>query len=176
MDAGGNSDAPLHEEGGHGPGWYATHFELAAPLQRGALHVASMEGTWDVYIDGQKVAEQMPSGLGDYREVVYLPLRRTLPAGRHTLVVKVSGGSGFYRTRHHENTRFAINDAVTLVDLAVPLAPEVRTAAEGFLEASRRAGVARIYYGNSKPDPYLREVLWPKVEFLLTHGGSEDGG
>lgn len=159
------------QKGGHGAGWYATEFELASPLSRGALHFLAMEGVWDVYLDGDKVGEALPSGLGDYREVPYLPLNRTLEAGKHTLVVRVSEGSGFYRSRHHENTQFGVNDAVTLVDLSVPLSPKVRTAAEGFLKVSRRAGVARMYYGYSKPDPYLNQVLWPKVQFLLTHGG-----
>ena len=160
----------MTNKGGHGPGWYATRFDLPAPLARGALHFASMDGTWDVYIDGARVAAPMPSGLGDYSEVPYLPIDRPLDAGWHTLVVKVTDGSGFYRTHHHENPRFAINDAVTLVDLSVPLPPDLRTAAEGFLSASRRAGLERIYYGYSRPDPYLNEVLWPKVEFLLTAG------
>ena len=87
---------------------------------------------------------------------------------------RVSERTGRYRTRHHENTEYPINDAVTLVDLNVPLPPELRVAAEGLPAASRRSGPSRIYCGNTNPNPYLNQAPWPKIAFLLRHGSRVD--
>ena len=155
---------------GLGEGWYAVTFDLpetnGAPL---ALHVAAMKGTWDVYLDGREIAAELPSGLGNYNDVPYVPLGE-VAAGRHTLVIKVTDGSGFFRQLQLENPDFTTAEPVTIVDMSKPLSPELRTAAEGFLEASRKAGMVRIYYGYSAMEPYLEKVLWPKIEYLLTAG------
>jgi hypothetical protein len=159
---------------GHGAGWYATHFEMPdtgqAPL---ALHFESMEGTWDVHVDGKQVAQGMPSGLGLYREkeVPYALIEDGLSSGRHTIVVRVSEGSGFYRLEQYQNGQFTTADPVTIVDMSKPLSPPLRAAAEGFLSACSSAGMVRISYGyGPTPTPYLKDLLWPKVKFLLTHG------
>ena len=162
---------PFLQAGGLGEGWYAVTFDLpetnGAPL---ALHVAAMNGTWDVYLDGEQVAAELPSGLGYYNDVPYVPLGKGLAAGRHTLVIRVTDGTGFFRQLQLENPDFTTAEPVTIVDMSKPLSPELRTAAEGFLEASRKAGIVRIYYGYGGTEPYLEKLLWPKIEYLLTAG------
>ena len=156
---------------GLGAGWYGVAFDMpeaGAPL---ALHFHAMNGSWEVYVDGKQVASQMPSGLGYYHEVPYVPLPEGLAPGRHTLIVRVRDGSGFYKLLQHENPDFTTADPVTIVDMSKPLSPELRAAAEGFLSASREVGLIRVFYGYSNPEPYLEQLLRPKIGFLLTHGG-----
>ena len=166
--------ADYSEGAGHGAGWYATQFEMPdtgkAPL---ALHFEAMDGTWDVHVDGKEFAREMPTGLGLYREkeVPYVLLKDGLPAGRHTIVVRVRDGSGFYRLEQYQNADFTTADPVTNEDMSKPLSPQLREAAEGFLAACSNAGLVRISYGyGPTPTPYLKDLLWPKVKFLLTHG------
>lgn len=161
--------------GGHGAGWYATHFEMPdtgnSPL---ALHFEAMDGIWDVHVDGKTVAREMPTGLGLYREkeVPYVLLENGLGSGRHTIVVRVQNGSGFYRLEQYQNPDFTTADPITIVNMSKPLSQELRAAAEGFLTACSRAGLMRISYGyEPTPTPYLKDLLWPKVRFLMTHGG-----
>ncbi len=153
---------------GLGAGLYAATFEMpdtgGAPL---ALHFAAMDGNYDVALDGVPIAKRMESGLGYYQEVNYLPLNGVLGPGRHTIVVRVRDGLGFYRLRHLENPEFPVADAVTIMDRSRPLPPEIRTAAEGFLAASKAAGLKQVFYGYHAMEPYLGKVLWPKMRFLL---------
>ncbi|MAE66739.1 MAG: hypothetical protein CMJ18_20925 [Phycisphaeraceae bacterium] len=169
--------ADYDKGGGLGPGWYGTSFNLAdaggAPL---ALHFESMQGTWDVWIDGRSVATAMPSGLGLYREkeVPYVRIGDGLSPGHHVIVVRVRGGSGFYKAEQYQNPRFTTADAATIVDMSQPLPPALRAAAEGFLPACSGAGLVRISYGyGPTPTTYLKDLLWPKVRFLLTHGNAQ---
>ncbi len=158
---------------GHGAGWYAVNFDMPETDGPLALHFAAMNGQWDVFIDGLQVAAGQPSGIGYYSEVPYLRLDKGLSPGRHTVVVRVQDGAGFYKLLQHENPNFSTADPVTLVRLSEPLSPELRTAAEGFLSASRKAGLIRVFYGYTKPEPYLEQLLRPKISFLLTHGRHE---
>ena len=115
--------------------------------------------------------------LGDKRiggNVVWFPCENeTNNPGTTTcqsLVIRVRQGSGPFKVQQHENPGFTTADPVTIVDMTKPLTPELRTAAEGFLVTSRKAGIVRIFYGYGGIEPYLEKVLWPKTEFLLTHG------
>lgn len=164
-----------YRRSGHGSGWYGVHFDMPdTGGEQLALHFESMDGTWDVYVDGQEVAKEMPSGLGLYREkeVPYVLLPEGLTPGRHTIAVRVKNGSGFYKLQQHFNPDFTTADPVTIVDMSQPLPPELRAAAEGFLSASSKAGMVRITYGyGPTPTPYLEDLLRPKVNLLLIHGG-----
>lgn len=162
---------------GAGAGWYAAQFDMpdtdGAPL---AIHFESMDGTWDVHVDGRSVVSHMPSGLGLYqeKEVPYVLLEGGLSAGHHTIVVKVRNGSGFYKLEQYQNPNFTTADPVTIVNMSTPLTPELRDAAKGFLLGCSNSGLVRISYGyGPTPTPYLKDLLWPKVRFLLTH---DDGG
>ena len=163
--------SPQAAAAGHGPGWYGARFEISE-THRGplALHVAAMQGTWDVYVDGQPVATELPSGLERYHEVNYVPLPGDLPVGSHTLMIHVRNGSGFFKLPRLQNPNFTTADPVTIVDLSQPLSPDLRTAAEGFLSASENAGITRIFYGYTLPDAYLEKLVRPKIRFLLQHG------
>ena len=165
-------EIPTHLFGrgkGHGPGWYGVTFDMphtAGPL---ALHFAAMDGTWDVYVDANKVAADMPAGIGYYQQVPYVRIDEGLAPGTHTIVVRVKEGSGIHKLLQHENPNFTTADPVTIVDLSVPLSPRLRAAAEGFLSASRKAGITHVHYGQ---EDHAQQIMWPKCEFLLTHGTS----
>ena len=152
---------------GHGPGWYGATFDMPKTQGPLALHFAAVDGTWDVYVDGNEVAADMPAGLGFYQEVPYVRLDEGLSDGTHTIVVRVKDGSGIYKPLQHENPNFTTADAVTIVELSAPLSPQLRAAAEGFISASKQAGLTSVFFGGGG---YIEQVLRPKCEFLLTHG------
>jgi hypothetical protein len=73
-----------------GVGWYATEFAL--PDTRGTpltLLFGSVDGTCDVFIDGEKVGEQKLSPEIMWNRPFHLPLAAGLAPGRHTLVIRV---------------------------------------------------------------------------------------
>jgi hypothetical protein len=73
-----------------GVGWYATRFALpdtgSAPL---AIAFGAVDGTCDVFVDGQQVGEQKLPPEVMWDQPFHLPLAGGLQAGAHTLVIRV---------------------------------------------------------------------------------------
>jgi hypothetical protein len=73
-----------------GVGWYATDFEIpdtaGAPL---AMLFGSVDGTCDVFIDGEKVGEQKRPPEIMWNRPFHLALDAGLAPGKHTLVIRV---------------------------------------------------------------------------------------
>jgi len=70
--------------------WYATSFEMpdtgGIPLM---ILFSGVDGYCDVFIDGRKVGGQELSQLITKQRPFCIPLEKGLPAGRHTMVVRV---------------------------------------------------------------------------------------
>jgi hypothetical protein len=139
-----------------GAAWYGTHFDLpdsgGAPL---ALYFGAIDGHADIMLDGVKIAEQKLGLWQMWRQAFFRPLPRDLEPGRHTLVVRVE--------KPDQNA--GIWMPVHIIDMSVPLAPELRRIANRFLEVARASKLTEVCEQGGP----IEENYYPKIEFFLTH-------
>jgi len=146
--------------GYHGVAWYATPLDVpvSAAGRSLSLYFGSVDGTCDVFVDGDKVGEQKKPPAVMWNQGFYLPLRGTLEAGEHTLVVRVekkSHAAGIWRP-------------VSLIDCSQPPSDKLKTAGLRFIEVSKAAGVRRMAeeYG----EPRAIKNFYAQIEALLRRG------
>lgn len=147
----------LQGEPHRGVAWYGTSFDLpdagGAPL---ALFFEAIDGFADIFLDGVKIGEQKLGAWEMWRQGFFRSLPRDVAPGRHTLIVRVEKpflNAGIWMPIH-------------VVDMSVPLSPELRRTARRFLDVARASKLAEV---GEKAGP-IEENYYPKIEFLLTHG------
>lgn len=150
----------LQGEAHRGVAWYGIPFDLPdvgdAPL---ALFFGAIDGYADIFLDGVKVAEQKHSFWPMWRQGFFRTLPRDVKPGPHTLVVRVqkpAWNAGLWMP-------------VRIIDMSVPLDPQLRETTQRFLEVARASHLTQVCEkGESAEDNY-----YPKLEYFLRHGASD---
>jgi hypothetical protein len=145
-----------------GIAWYATPFEMpdtrGAPL---ALSCGAVDGDCEVFIDGMKIGERrgLPLDLV-WQQHFFVPMDGGLSAGKHVImlrVVKPDYNAGIWKP-------------ISIVDLSTPIAPELRSAGERFIEVSRAVGMTHISESYAAPwGIQMEKVFYPTIETFLRH-------
>ncbi|MBT3375841.1 MAG: DUF4838 domain-containing protein [Lentisphaerae bacterium] len=141
----------------HGAAWYATSFDLPAPVAAGSLslYFGAVDGLCDAFIDGDKIGEQKESPGVMWNQGFYLPIKNAIGPEKHRLVVRVE----------KETHAAGIWKPVSFVDLSQPVSEGIRIAGTRFIEVSQKAGVTRISGG---PDPAKAvKNLYARIRSLL---------
>jgi hypothetical protein len=120
----------------HGVAWYAVEFELPAEAagESLSLYFGAVDGTCDIYLDGEKVGQQKKPPKQMWDTAFYVPLDLFVQAGEHTLVVRVE----------KESHNAGIWKPVSLVDSSAPVPESVRYAGQRFIQISKQAGVRKM--------------------------------
>ncbi len=144
-----------------GAAWYATTFNLpdtnGAPL---ALWFGSIDGDADIFIDGEKVAEQKLGASVMWCHGFFRPLPNGLSPGEHTIAIRV----------FKKNYNAGIWREISIIDMSQPISPELRTAGERFLKVARAADLAFLSESYGGKYTQTDKVYYPKIEFFLKHG------
>ena len=144
-----------------GVAWYGTHFDLpetkGAPL---ALWFGAIDGTADIFIDGEKVGEQTISAMHTWQHGFFIPLPEGLARGNHRLVIRV----------FKENYNAGIWKPITIVDMSVPISKDLRTAGERFIPVAQAADLKVLSESYGSGYIQTERIYYPKIRFFLTHG------
>ena len=146
-----------------GVAWYASTFEMpdtkGAPL---ALYFGAVDGYYDIFVDGVKVAERHGMNLDMvWHDIFFVPLDDGLSPGKHVIVLRV----------RKDNYAAGIWKHVAVMDMSVPISDELRTAGERFIAVAQAAGLLR--WSEIYAQPFgiqMENFLYPKIEFFLRHG------
>jgi hypothetical protein len=144
-----------------GTGWYGINFDLAdangAPL---ALWFGAVDGDADIFIDGIKIGEQKLPATSMWQHGFFIPLPESLAPGEHTIVIKV----------FKPNYAAGIWKEISIIDMSVPLSPDLRTAGERFLETAKAADLTFLSESYGGPYTQTKGMYYPKIRHFLTHG------
>ena len=161
-------DAHWTEQGEEhrGAAWYGIDFDMPsvndAPL---ALWFGAIDGDADVFLDGQKVGEQKLPATSMWQHDFFVPLDDGLSPGKHRLIVRV----------FKPNFAAGIWKPVAIIDMSVPIPPDLRTAGERFITVGRAADLAFISESYGGRYTQTEKMYYSKIEFFLQHGATREG-
>ena len=147
----------MQGEDHRGVGWYATRFEM--PDLKGApwaLYFGAVDGDADIFIDGEKVAEQKVTPWAMWAQAFFRGVDKPVTPGDHTIVIRV------YKTHHHAG----IWKPIYIIDMSVPIPEELRASGR-FVEVARAAQVSCL---SEWLKTSLDQNYYPMVEHFLKHG------
>ena len=90
----------------------------------------------------------------------FIPLPEDLAPGEHTIVIKV----------FKPNYAAGIWKEISIIDMSVPLPPDLRTAGERFLETAEAADLTFLSESYGGPYTQTKGMYYPKIRHFLTHG------
>jgi len=145
-----------------GVAWYAIDFDVpTGKIARPVLWFGAIDGDADIYLDGEKIGEQKLPATSMWQHGFYIPLKeRLVPGSRHKMVIRVF--------KDHANA--GIWKPIAMIDMAVPISDELRTAGGRFLKTARAANLTMISESYGGHRTQTDKMYYPKVEFFLTHG------
>ena len=122
---------PIREKNIGALAWYGIEFELPPATEAGplALWFGAIDGTVDVFFDGEKIGQQNLPPTSMWQHGFYIPLGKHVTPGKHTLVLRV----------FKSNFKPGIWKEVSIMDMSVPISDDLRTAGERFVTVARAA-------------------------------------
>ena len=148
-----------------GAGWYGIEFEMpqwkdadnkGGPL---ALWIGAVDGTADIFLDGEKIGEQKLPPTSMWQHGFYIPLRNDLAPGKHTLVIRV----------FKSNYKAGIWKKIAIVDMSAPISEDLRVAGERFVDVARAAELTILSESYGGHNVQTEKMYYPKVEFFLKY-------
>ena len=148
-------------EENRGTGWYGIEFEIprgyaGRPL---ALWFGAIDGTYEIFIDGEKVAERHTPATLTWQYGFFCPLNPQMGWGKHTMLVRVV----------KPNYKAGIWKEISLIDMTRPVSQELRTAGERFIEVGRAADLVKISESYGGNYVQTEKMYYPKIEYFLKH-------
>lgn len=150
----------------HGIAWYANTLEIPEDIPENAplaLYFGAVDGTCDVWLDGEKIGEQKLSPTLMWNKGFPIKLPQPVKPGLHQLVLRVE----------KDFSAAGITDPVSLVDLSRNVPEEIRVIGRRFMEVAKKGGLKTINDGWRKRDQ-LEEDLFPKIRALLKEKSSDE--
>ncbi len=148
-----------------GVAWYANTLEISDEIPPGrplALYFGAVDGTCDLYLNGEKIGEQKVSPNVMWDSGFFIRLPEGMAPGRYSLVLRVE--------KHRSAA--GITKPVSLVDLTRSVSPRVRTIGERFMEVAKEGGLRGT---NSiwRKSNQIENDLFPKIRTLLSQSSQE---
>lgn len=131
-----------------GIGWYETSFDIPDRSGNYVLHFGAVDGLCDIYVDGEKIAEQKlaPEYMWDTPFTVQLP--KGIAPGKHNVLVRVEKyacAAGIWKP-------------VSLVDRNTPVSKEIMEACENFLSVGQALPIKMLDEGHTNVDVYYKQI------------------
>ena len=144
-----------------GAAWYGIEFEMLPVSEAGplALWFGAIDGTVDVFFDGEKIGQQKLPPTSMWQHGFYIPLEKHIAPGRHTLVVRV----------FKSNYKAGIWKEVSIMDMSVPISDDLRSAGERFVSVARSADLTVLSESYGGHYVQTEKMYYPKVEYFLKH-------
>ena len=143
----------------HGVAWYAVEFEYprGAPTQPLQFYFGAVDGRCDIYLDGQKMAEQKEPPHMMWDKPFFRPIDKPLDSGPHRLVVRVE----------KKNFAAGIWKPVSIVDMAEQVPERVRIAGERFIEVSTKLEMTHFSEFYGKPREQFEKEIYPRIRTII---------
>ena len=144
-----------------GAGWYGIEFEIPQAFAAGplALWFSAIDGTADIFLDGEKICEQKLPPTAMWQHGFYCPLDSDVAPGKHTLVIRV----------FKPNFKAGIWKDISIMDMSTPISDDLRTAGERFVKVGRAADLAKLSESYGAHYVQTEKMYYPKVEFFLKY-------
>ena len=144
-----------------GAAWYGIEFELPPDIEAGplALWFGAIDGTVDVFCDGEKIGQQNLPPTSMWQHGFYIPLGKHVTPGKHTLVLRV----------FKSNFKAGIWKEVSIMDMSVPISDDLRTAGERFVTVARAADLTVLSESYGGHYVQTEKMYYPKVAYFLKH-------
>ncbi len=143
----------------HGVAWYAVDFEYPEnlPAERLQFYFGAVDGRCDIYLDGQKIAEQKEPPHMMWATPFFRPIEGKLAAGTHRMVVRV------------EKTNFAagIWKPVSIVDMTETVPEKIRYAGQRFIDVTTELDMSHFNEFYGKPGEQFEKDLHPRIRTII---------
>ena len=143
----------------HGVAWYAVDFEYpqgspAEPLQ---FYFGAIDGRCDIYLDGERIAEQKEPPQMMWDKPFFRPIDGRLESGAHRLVIRV------------EKKTFAagIWKPISIVDMAEQVPERVRIAGERFIDVTTKLKMTHFSEFYGKPGDQFKKEIYPSIRTII---------
>jgi len=144
-----------------GVGWYGIEFEIPRGYagRRLALWFGAIDGTYEIFLDGEKIAQRDFPPTLTWQYGFYCPLDPRIGWGKHTLVIRV----------FKSNYKAGMWKEISMIDMTAPISEDLRTAGERFIKVGRAADLVKISESYGGNYVQTEKMYYPKVEFFLKY-------
>ena len=143
----------------HGVAWYAVDFEYpqdspAEPLQ---FYFGAVDGRCDIYLDGERIAEQKEPPQMMWDKPFFRPIYGRLESGKHRLVIRVE----------KKNFAAGIWKPISIVDMAEEVPERVRVAGHRFIEVTTALKMTHFSEFYGKPGEQFEKEIYPRIRNII---------
>ena len=146
----------------YGAAWYAVSVDYpeTAPTENLSLYFGAVDGYADIYLDGEKIAEQKEPPMMMWDKPFFRALPAQLSPGRHLMTLRVE----------KENYAAGIWKPVSIVDKNEEVPPRIREAAQRFIDVTTQLDMSHFseYYGPRRAQ--FEKNIYPQFQALLERG------
>jgi hypothetical protein len=143
----------------HGVAWYAVDFDYpqgspGEPLQ---FYFGAIDGRCDIYLDGERIAEQKEPPHMMWDKPFFRPIDGRLAPGSHRLVIRV------------EKKTFAAGvwKPISIVDMAEQVPERVRVAGERFIDVTTKLKMTHFSEFYGKPGDQFKKEIYPRIRTII---------
>lgn len=144
----------------HGAAWYVIDFDYPAgsPTESLQFYFRAIDGRCNIYLDGERIAEQKQSPQVMWNKPFFRPIDGGLAPGSHRLVVRVE----------KKNHAAGIWKPICIVDMTEQTPENVRVAGQRFIDVSTELKMTHFseYYG--KPGDQFKKDLYPPIRNIIS--------